>query len=141
MTDWTNYNARFDKLREEMRSIAQGMASRFDAEVFEEGGDDKGFTFLVERDGDALGVEFLLVDAGQAGEGPEDTQGNLVVRLGDGEFTRSWGPGNYTAECWADYGDDDAWRDKVAAVRDQAVAIPLMIEDWQVKAPAAAPGR
>jgi len=132
---WENYGSRYEKHRQEMKTLMEAAAAEFGVELTEENGDDKGFSFPVERgDGAVLWVELLVVDAGDMGEGPEDSQGNFIVRLGDGEYTQSWGPGNYTAECWADYDDDEAWGGKLHSVRDQIIAVPSMVEEWKAKA-------
>lgn len=132
---WENYEARVAKHRDEMRAIVEEAAAPFGAEVVEETDDDKGFSFSVERsDGAILGIVLAVNDSGDADDGLHDVHGSFVVRHDDAESPSSWGPDNYTDKCWADYGDDDAWRGKLDAVRAHFAMIPGFVEEWQAKA-------
>ncbi len=138
---WENYEARLAKDSEQMRAIVEAAAKPFGAEVVDElDCDDKGFSFSVERsDGQVLRIKLGINDSGDADDGVYDVHGSYIVDHDNPEQASSWGPDNYTAKCWADYGDDDAWSEKLDAVRRHFAMIPGYVEEWQAKA-SPAPG-
>jgi hypothetical protein len=135
MGKWQNYDRRFETHKEEMRELVAKAAETFGAEVIEETDSDKGFSFAVERsDGRYFGVSLVISDSGDADDEIYDVHGNFAVRFERGDESWTFGPGNYTDDCWANYDDDGTWRSKLDKLRQEFAKIPVLIEEWQAAA-------
>jgi hypothetical protein len=129
----SNYEVRFDEMRDQMQELLETEARHHGATVEFDNGDEKGFFFTVEReDGEILSVSLKMVDNEEA----VDESGNFRLALedGSGEEIATYAPNNYTEECWAEYDSGVSWHEKFQDVEGAAADIGQWIADWQAKA-------
>lgn len=133
------YNERYAKMKDQMLAVMTDIAREVDGSVEEIQGDECGYMTSITRGDDQVLLTFTITEMDATLPGMQSdyksspVAGNFVFRGTDnsGETIVSWGPDNWTKECFAKWSDDDSWTVKIDQVNRQKSEIIGKLTNWQ----------